>query len=97
MEISFADYLHAEGLSEEAVAVLTQEEIISLEVFHALKQEHFTRLLPKLKVGQHALLLKLHRDCEVSCLSCYILYDCNQYFYTCSQCQTHFCLPKVCS
>ena len=38
------------------------EEVVhvSTEIFLALKDQHFTKLLPNLKVGQHALLLKLH-------------------------------------
>ena len=38
-------------------------EILQEEM--ALKEEHFKRLLPKVKVGQHAQLLKLWEDLQV--------------------------------
>ena len=72
MEASLGSWLRSEGVTEETMKVLTEEEVISMDILCALKEEHFSLLLPKLKVGQHALLLKLHRhsstDLEVSCI-----------------------------
>ena len=51
--------LRSAGVSEEALQVLGDEEILTMTIFSSLREEHFERLLPKLKVGQHALLLKL--------------------------------------
>ena len=51
--------LRSAGVSEEALQVLEDEEILTLAIFSSLREEHFERLLPKLKLGQHALLLKL--------------------------------------
>ena len=39
--------------------MLKDEEITTDKMFQSLREEHFEKLLPKLKIGQHALLLKL--------------------------------------
>ena len=49
---------YASGVSEETKKVLLDEGIVSQSIFSSLREEHFERLLPKLKVGQHALLLR---------------------------------------
>ena len=49
----------AVGVTEETKKVLVDEGIVSKSIFSSLREEHFERLLPKLKVGQHALLLKI--------------------------------------
>ena len=38
---------------------------MTMDIFIVLKEEHFERLLPKVKVGQHAQLLKLWEDLQV--------------------------------
>ena len=52
-------FLAEEPVSEETKKVLLEEGIVSKTIFLSLREEHFERLLPKLKVGQHALLLKI--------------------------------------
>ena len=47
------------GVSEEAIAVLEEELVLNTVVFSCLREEHFEKLLPKLKVGDHAALLKV--------------------------------------
>ena len=49
----------ASGVSEDTKKVLLDEGIVSKAIFSSLREEHFERLLPRLKVGQHALLLKI--------------------------------------
>ena len=47
------------GVSRETKQVLVDEGIVSKFIFWSLREEHFERLLSKLKVGQHAILLKI--------------------------------------
>ena len=59
METNFKSYLSKAGLSEAVIAVLEEEVVVTFVIFQSLREEHFERLLPRLKVGQHALLLKI--------------------------------------
>ena len=59
MDTALKALLASANISEETCSVLEDEGIILLEVFSSLREEHFERLLPKLKVGQHALLMRL--------------------------------------
>ena len=43
----------------ESIAVLESEMIVTKEIFFSLGDSHFQHKLPKLKVGQHALLLNI--------------------------------------
>ena len=60
METSLYDFLYKEGITKKTIDVLMEEEIVSLDIFAALKEQHFQLLLPKLRVGQHALVCRLH-------------------------------------
>ena len=48
--------LRNEGVSDETIDILVEEEIRTVNVFTSLREEHFGKLLPKMKVGHHALL-----------------------------------------
>ena len=48
-----------QGITEDTLSVLLDEAVISLSIFHSLREEHFEKLLPQMKVGQHVLLLKI--------------------------------------
>ena len=61
------------------MTVLVDEQIISFAVFNSLREEHFEKLLPRLKVGQHALLYKLW-DVEVKWTDLSCIYNYN-YIY----------------
>ena len=70
METNFKSYLQSSGVSEAAIAVLEDELVLNMGVFTSLREEHFENLLPKLKVGEHAALLRVFessamRDAEV--------------------------------
>ena len=56
MEASLKRELASAGITEGTVSVL-EELILSSTIFYSLHEEHFEMLLPRLKVGQHALLL----------------------------------------
>ena len=61
--------LRNEGVSDETIDILVEEEIRTVNVFTSLGEEHFRKLLPKMKVGHHALLIKLwdkYNSTEVS-------------------------------
>ena len=47
------------GSFEGTKKILNEQGIISKSIFYSLREEHFERLLPKLTLGQHAVLLKL--------------------------------------
>ncbi len=59
MEPSFRRCLDRAGVNDEAISVLEEELVVSSAIFSSLRDEHFEKLIPKLKVGQHALLLKV--------------------------------------
>ena len=64
-------FLAAAGISEAAISVQEEELFLTSVVFGSLREEHFDKLLPKMKVGEHVALLKLWdistlRETEVS-------------------------------
>ena len=74
MDNSLFKYFISEGVTSETIESLIAEEVLTTEIFLALKEQHFEKLLPNLKVGQHALLLKLHNSrLNVSYTLCYIV------------------------
>ena len=60
MDNSLFKYFISEGVTAETIEELVKEEIVTTDIFLSLKDQHFTRLLPNLTVGQHALIVKLH-------------------------------------
>ena len=62
MEKELREMLLSSGVVSETVNSLEEEKILSVKIFKALREEHFERLLPKLSIGQHALLLKIWGD-----------------------------------
>ena len=59
MDPDFRAVLSGAGLGEGALSTLQDEAVFSIHVFQRLREEHFERLLPKLTVGEHAILLQL--------------------------------------
>ena len=51
MESSLKNSLKAAGVSGETITVLEEELVLTSVVFNTLREEHFERLLPMLKVG----------------------------------------------
>ena len=51
------------GVSEHTKKILVDQGIVSQPIFSSLREQHFQRLMPKLTLGQHALLLKLWESC----------------------------------
>ena len=59
MDSDFLQYLDSNNITEGTQQVLREELINTRTLFGSLEKQHFDKLLPKLKVGQHALLLQL--------------------------------------
>ena len=59
MESSFEIYLSSAGVCDSTKSVLIDQGVLSRSIFSSLREEHFGELLPKLTLGQHALLMKL--------------------------------------
>ena len=59
MDPDFCSFLSGAGLGENALSILADEAVVSMDVFQRLREEHFEKLLPKLAVGDHAILLQL--------------------------------------
>ncbi len=57
MDVDFKAEMLNRSFTEETIKVLQAECICSKTIFQSLRREHFSSLLPKLKVGQHAVLL----------------------------------------
>ena len=55
MEGNFRCFLSASGIGEDC----REEGVLTSAIFGSLREEHFEKLLPTLKVGDHATLLKL--------------------------------------
>ena len=62
MEPSFRSYLTAAGVNDSVISVLEDELVVTSVIFSSLRGEHFEKLLPRVKVGQHALLLKVQES-----------------------------------
>ncbi len=59
MDEKFSSFLSSSGILISTLNVLIQEQISSETIFKSLRSQHFDILLPKMSVGQHALLLTL--------------------------------------
>ena len=55
----FRSVLSGVGLGENTLSILAEEAVFSMDVFLHLREEHFEKLLLKLAVGDHAILLQL--------------------------------------
>ena len=66
METTLSSKLCSAGVTEETLGILQDEGVVSWSVFTSLREEHFGKLLPRLKVGQHAVLLKLWDQADAS-------------------------------
>ena len=61
MDAAFESRLLESGVGEEVIRVLASQQIISLRVFRAMKEDHIVKLLQcsGMPVGGHALLWEL--------------------------------------
>ncbi|XP_019850436.1 PREDICTED: uncharacterized protein LOC109581099 [Amphimedon queenslandica] len=59
MEQDFLTSLKGAGITTVTSDILKEEHILNFDVFASLEEEHFTVLRSKIKIGQHALLLRL--------------------------------------
>ena len=68
MEDDLAAFLQSAGVTSSTLSVLEKEFITSKGIFFSLNKDHFTKLLSYegIKVGQHALLMKLNEANSVS-------------------------------
>ena len=58
MESSLINILEQFGISKATIEILKEEAITSIQVFTSLQEQHMHNLLSKIKIGQHAMLLK---------------------------------------
>ena len=65
MERELEELLNLAGAHKDTLSVLEKENVFSLSIFKALRDEHFGRLLPKMTVGQHVLLLNAWEDVNI--------------------------------
>ena len=79
MDASLKNQLKTSGVTDDTLSVLVGEEIKRNHIFYTVREEHFQQLLPKVKVGQHALLLSLHQEKFEVSTDC-LLEAINQYF-----------------
>lgn len=56
-QISF--FFTSSGIAKSILTLLKEENVSNMTIFVSLREEHFEILLPKLTVGDHAVLLKL--------------------------------------
>ena len=69
MDPAFESRLLEGGVGEDVIKVLTEQKVLSLRIFRAMKEHHIVRLLQcsGMPVGGHALLWELwERDSALS-------------------------------
>ena len=57
MDKAFYEDLKSRNFSESAVSTLKDECITSKAIFKSLRAEHLSLLMPKMKIGEHCMLL----------------------------------------
>jgi hypothetical protein len=57
--MNFFDTLENEGITRSTINVLDDELINNWTIFNSMGESHFDKLLPLVKVGQHALLFSM--------------------------------------
>ena len=62
-----------QGVSSGTIIVLEEEDVTGFKIFKSLTSAHFDRLLPKLRIGQHAILLEIWKEGMVCIMYLYIL------------------------
>ena len=62
MEEDLRTRLSTQGITRCTLDTLEEELITTTKVFCLLKEEHLRKLFPKLKVGQHALLINIWKE-----------------------------------
>ena len=63
MEDDLTRFLTSNGVASDTLEILEKESVNSCEIFFSLNQDHLSKLLSiGVKVGQHALLVKLLRE-----------------------------------
>ena len=62
MESGFRDVLQRAGVTSATIAILDNEMILTEDIFYSLSETHFQHILPRIKIGQHALLLGMWHE-----------------------------------
>ena len=52
----FLEWLEGNGITS---AILVEEDIVTKDIFYSLGHNHFNALSKRLKIGQHAVLVKM--------------------------------------
>ena len=65
MNRNFEEELSNREVSSETIVVLKSQDIKNKSVFLSLREEHFASLLPKVKIGEHAILLNWWESLKV--------------------------------
>ena len=61
MEDELIKFLSSAGVVGDTMTVLEEEAVYTKSIFLSLTNDHLMTLLPKMKIGQHALLMSLLR------------------------------------
>ena len=59
MEKEFLEWLEGNGITSTTSAILVKEDIVTKDIFYSLGHDHFNVLSKRLKIGQHAVLVKM--------------------------------------
>ena len=59
MEKEFLEWLEGNGITSTTSAILIEEDIATKDIFYSLGHDHFNALSKRLKIGQHAVLVKM--------------------------------------
>ncbi len=59
MDEALLAMLESKGITEATINVLVEEDVVTKSTFALLQEEHLQKLLPKITIGQHALITSL--------------------------------------
>ena len=62
MDPNFLQFLLAHGITHPTIAMIEKEDVYSMATFESLNEGHLQKLIPCMKIGQHAILLQLWKE-----------------------------------
>ena len=62
MDPSFSKLLLSHGIAPSTISVLEKEDVFNTTIFLSLNEAHLQKLVPLMKIGQHAILLQFWRE-----------------------------------
>ena len=62
MDPSFSKQLISLGITSPTLSILEKEDVFTMSIFLSLNEQHLHKLVPFMKIGQHAILLQFWKE-----------------------------------